>query len=86
MNLLKCPDCREPLILEVGLIIPHNISADGQYFVDSSFFSWSSRLDENLVCKSCGRRFVENLDWKRDEKGRIRLRMTTRPQQKLGGS
>ena len=73
MDYLKCPECGEPLSFEVGLFIHHNISADGEHFIDCSAFGWSCRVAERLLCKHCGKEFVEGENWQRDEKLNIVL-------------
>lgn len=67
MELLKCLKCSGPLVLEVSEITSHNITADGRFFVDSSAFGHSCRVEERLLCKQCGNELFEGKDWKRDE-------------------
>ena len=73
MDYLKCPECGELLSFEVGLFIHHNISADGEHFIDCNAFGWACRMEERLFCGHCGKELMQGRDWRRDEKLNIAL-------------
>lgn len=57
MELMRCSKCSQPLILQVTEIVPHRVSADGVCFVDSAVFGQFCRLEEDIICRSCGQKY-----------------------------
>lgn len=76
MELLKCPDCGEPLYMEISEIRAYNITQDGSFlvrFVEGGITD-SFRYEEALLCRQCGKEYVEHKDWQWVE-GRIGFRL-----------
>lgn len=74
MNLLKCPHCTQPLILEIAHFFSYNISADGKYIVQNSLFPMTFRIEKILHCNCCGKELIEWEDWEQNENGNIVLK------------
>lgn len=74
MDYLKCFRCGEPVTFEVGFLIHHGVSADGQFFIDGSTFGPPCRVEKRMCCGYCGTDFVEGVDWEWNEENNIVLR------------
>ncbi len=74
MNLLKCPRCAYPLVLEIAHFFSYNISSDGKYIVQNSLFPMTFRLEKKIHCSHCGKELIEWEDWEQNEDGNIVLK------------
>lgn len=66
MQLMKCPECGQPLVYEEAEVMTYRVSADGSYLINSSIFAPTPRIDKDILCPACGAVYFWTLEDKED--------------------